>query len=375
MDSDSRDKASAELYAQLRNNTPLVKVTVKLNNSVKTPQNNVQCHDESSLLRQSPITFRVDDRGRYLIRSHISCKCHGSFYIAATSNNKMTQNLASNANEKERADMITNGLIQDMHIKIMKHDISKSGHDFNPNLICRDISSPTTFSLLSKLIEQGSLLHQLQNKKHKVDGTSTDANLKGISEMTWRNGDEWKSSNRNTLKKKGKEVVTALKMACYNARQKNETPSVKKVYPIIQEIMRDIKKDIPSFELSLMPNEDKKRLDLLEGVISRAKECLDGLRKNFTKENQKIIGSFYSIFAPSKTGMIGKTYKLFGLEKGYSDTIDRSINRRQEWDKSMKNSSNSLSIGDRVFFKYGVGIISENSLGKGENLIFINYLL
>ena len=59
------------------------------------------------------------------------------------------------------------------------------------------------------------------------------------------------------MKKKGKEVVTALKMACYNARQKNETPSVKKVYPIIQEIMRDIKKDIPSFELYPMPNEDK----------------------------------------------------------------------------------------------------------------------
>ena len=62
MDSDSRDKASTELYAQLQNDTPLVKVTVKLNNSVKTPQNNVQCHDGSSLLRQSPITFRVDDR-------------------------------------------------------------------------------------------------------------------------------------------------------------------------------------------------------------------------------------------------------------------------------------------------------------------------
>ena len=73
--------------------------------------------------------------------------------------------------------------------------------------------------------------------------------------------------------------------------------------------------------------------------------------------------------------MIGKTYTLFGLKKGYSDTIDRSINCRQECDKSMKNSSNSLSIGDRVFFKYGVGIISENYLGKGENLLFINYLL
>ena len=38
----------------------------------------------------------------------------------------------------------------------------------------------------------------------------------------------------------------------------------------------------------------------------------------------------------------------------------------------MENSGKSLSVGDRVYFKYGIGIISEYSLGKGENLIFVN---
>ena len=46
-----------------------------------------------------------------------------------------------------------------------------------------------------------------------------------------------------------------------------------------------------------------------------------------------------------------------------------------EWDDAIKNSGKPLSVGDRVFFKYGIGIISEHSLGKGENLIFVNYFM
>ena len=73
----------------------------------------------------------------------------------------------------------------------------------------------------------------------------------------------------------------------------------------------------------------------------RAKACLDGLRQNLTKENQKITGAFYSIIAPAKTkehGPIGKTFQLFGLKNGYSKTIYQAINRRMEWDDAIKNS-------------------------------------
>ena len=71
-------------------------------------------------------------------------------------------------------------------------------------------------------------------------------------------------------------------------------------------------------------------------------------------------------------GPIGKTFEIFGLKQAYSKTIYKAINRRIEWDNAMENSGKSLSVGDRVYFKYGIGIISEYSLGKGENLIFVN---
>ena len=38
----------------------------------------------------------------------------------------------------------------------------------------------------------------------------------------------------------------------------------------------------------------------------------------------------------------------------------------------MRNSEKPLSVGDRVFFRHEVGTISEHSLGKGKNPIFVN---
>ena len=70
---------------------------------------------------------------------------------------------------------------------------------------------------------------------------------------------------------------------------------------IFEEVINDIKNDIPSFELYALAKEKVKRLDLLEKVVLRARTCLDGLRQNLTTENQKIIGAFYSIIAPLRT--------------------------------------------------------------------------
>ena len=112
----------------------------------------------------------------------------------------MKQNLTYNTSERERDDMITNALIQEMHRKMMKHDMTKIGNEFNTILLSRDISSLTTFSLLSKPIEKGSLLNQLKNKKQKIYGAYTDTNIKQISDIPWRNGDEQK-----TFKYKEKE--------------------------------------------------------------------------------------------------------------------------------------------------------------------------
>ena len=109
----------------------------------------------------------------------------------------MTKNLAPNATVIERSEMIAHGLLQKLHGEALKHDHSNVDHDFNATLLCCDICSPTTYSLLSKSIEQGSLLHQFQNDKQNTSqDNSKETNIEGIGEIPWDNGNSWQVTNR-----------------------------------------------------------------------------------------------------------------------------------------------------------------------------------
>lgn len=100
----------------------------------------------------------------------------------------MTKNLPPNSTVIERSEIITHGLLQKLNSEALKHDHSNVDHDFNPTLLCWDICSPTTKSLISKLIKQGSLLCQLQNKTQNTsEPNSRGDNIEGICEILWNN--------------------------------------------------------------------------------------------------------------------------------------------------------------------------------------------